>query len=128
MERCIVCCRSRGGRRGLTRSHEGTKGTGATGSHEDTKTRRHEGDGGRRTGDGLTRRHEGTKGWYHRETGSFSDAKRHLRGAFPGLPSRTQTNRAIRSHHDAIVAVGQALVRQRGSQYQLDEVLDGMWG
>jgi len=63
---------------------------------------------------------------FSRETGFVSYAKRHLRGAFPGLPSRTQFNRAVRSHHDAIVAVGQALVRQLGSQNQLYEVLDGM--
>jgi hypothetical protein len=63
---------------------------------------------------------------FPRETGFVIYAKRHLCGAFPGLPSRTQRNRAIRNHHDAIVAVGQALVRQLGSQEQVYELLDGM--
>jgi Transposase DDE domain len=63
---------------------------------------------------------------FGREVGFVRYAHTHLKAAFPGLPSRTQLNRAIRAHHDDLVAVGQALVRQLGSAKQAYELLDGM--
>jgi Transposase DDE domain len=53
-------------------------------------------------------------------------ARRHLRAAFPTLPTRPQFNRLIRQHQDAIVAFFQhlsACLRGRHTPY---EALDGM--
>src|SRR5262245_10597405 len=38
------------------------------------------------------------------ERGLYRYAQRHLRAAFPQLPSREQFNRQMRRHHEALVA------------------------
>src|SRR3990172_12631011 len=41
-------------------------------------------------------------------------ANRHLRWAFPRLPNRSQFNRLVRSHQDALAAFGVALAEAAG--------------
>lgn len=48
----------------------------------------------------------------------FAQAK--LRGAFPGLPDRSQFNRLLRTHHDAIVAFALCFVPRRLDYEALD--------
>lgn len=52
-------------------------------------------------------------------------ADRHLRGAFPRLPHRTQLNRQIRRERDTIVAVGHAIADRLDARTVEYEVLDG---
>jgi len=53
-------------------------------------------------------------------------AERHLRSAFPTLPDRSQFNRLMRHHADAIIAFDQYLTAQLKAQDSLYEALDGM--
>ena len=58
------------------------------------------------------------------ERGFYRYAARHLRGAFPGLPTRAQLNRLLRAEHAALVAVGQALAETLGAHGGAYEALD----
>jgi hypothetical protein len=51
-------------------------------------------------------------------------ADRHLRGAFPRLPHRTQLNRQIRREGDTLVAVGHLVADRLGARQVEYEVLD----
>jgi len=51
-------------------------------------------------------------------------AQRHLRAAFPTLPHRTQCNRLLRRHHEAIVACFRHLMDLLDGRRELDEALD----
>jgi DDE superfamily endonuclease len=63
-------------------------------------------------------------GWFTSERDFYRYADRHLRGAFPTLPNRTQFNRAGRRHQDAIVAFGHCLAQQLTGPEDLYEALD----
>jgi hypothetical protein len=54
----------------------------------------------------------------------YCSAQQHLRAAFPQLPERSQFNRLLREHRDAITAFGQHLVQLLQRQQCLYEVLD----
>jgi hypothetical protein len=58
------------------------------------------------------------------ERGFYRYAQRHLRAAFPQLPSREQYNRQMRHHHDALVACVLHLVRLLAAQRCPYEALD----
>ena len=58
------------------------------------------------------------------ERGFYRYARRHLRGAFPQLPTREQLNRQVRQHHDGLVAFVRHLVRLLAAQRCLYEALD----
>ena len=49
---------------------------------------------------------------FESERAFYRYACRHLRPAFPTLPARSQLNRLVRRHHDAIVACALALGQQ----------------
>jgi hypothetical protein len=58
------------------------------------------------------------------ERGFYRYAHRHLRTAFPQLPTREQYNRQMRHHHDALVAFFLHLVHLLGAQHCPYEALD----
>ena len=58
------------------------------------------------------------------ERDCYRPADRHLRGAFPRLPNRSQFNRLIRGAYATIVAVGQHLADHLGAGEAPYEVLD----
>ena len=58
------------------------------------------------------------------ERGFYRYAQRHLRAAFPSLPTREQFNRHMRHHHDALVACGLHLVQLLAAQCCPYEALD----
>ena len=58
------------------------------------------------------------------ERGCYRYAQRRLRGAFPGLPERSQFNRLLRAHYDATVAFGQHLAAALGAGEAPYEALD----
>jgi hypothetical protein len=58
------------------------------------------------------------------ERGFYRYAQRHLRAAFPQLPSREQCNRQMRQHHDALVAFVLHLVQCLAAQRCPYEALD----
>ena len=59
------------------------------------------------------------------ERAFYRYAQRQLRVAFPALPHRTQFNRLLRSHHEAIVACFLHLVDLLDGRHGLYEALDG---
>ncbi len=58
------------------------------------------------------------------ERAFYRYAEHHLRAAFPQLPDRTQFNRLMREHRDAITSFGLYLVELLHAQQCLYEVLD----
>jgi hypothetical protein len=64
--------------------------------------------------------------WQHfgSERGFYRYAQRHLRAAFPQLPTREQFNRQLRQHHDALVACFLHLVQLLAAQHCPYEALD----
>lgn len=58
------------------------------------------------------------------ERAFYRYAQRHLRAAFPGLPDRSQYNRAVRRHHRLLVAVGVWLATELGAATCAYQVLD----
>jgi hypothetical protein len=58
------------------------------------------------------------------ERGFYRYAQRHLRAAFPSLPTREQYNRQVRQQHAALVAFFLYLVRLLGAQHCTYEALD----
>src|SRR6516225_5164393 len=58
------------------------------------------------------------------ERGFYRYAQRHLRPAFPQLPTREQFNRQVRQHDDALVACFLSLGRLLAAQHGLYEALD----
>jgi len=58
------------------------------------------------------------------ERAFYRYAQHHLQAAFPDLPDRSQFNRLMRTHRDAITAFGLYLVRLLHSQACVYEVLD----
>jgi hypothetical protein len=58
------------------------------------------------------------------ERGFYRYAQRHLRAAFPQLPTREQYNRQVRQHHDALVAFFLHLVHLLTAQRCAYEALD----
>src|SRR5262245_26096101 len=58
------------------------------------------------------------------ERGFYRYARRHLRAAFPQLPTREQFNRQSRQHHDALVAFVLHLVQRLAAQRCPYEALD----
>ena len=58
------------------------------------------------------------------ERAFYRYAEHHLRAAFPGLPDRSQFNRLMRVHRDAITAFGLYLVQLMQAQHCLYEALD----
>ncbi len=63
-------------------------------------------------------------GRFRSEREFYRHAARHLRGAFPHLPSRPQFNRLVRQHWSALVAFWQFLVDHLHAQAVAFEVLD----
>src|SRR5215475_11079801 len=63
-----------------------------------------------------------------RERGLYRYAQRHLRPAFPSLPTREQCNRQVRQPHAALVAFFLPLVRLLGAQRCAYEALDSSGG
>jgi len=61
---------------------------------------------------------------FQSERAFYRYAEQHLRTAFPQLPARTQFNRLMREHRDAITAFGLHLVELMDSQECSYEVLD----
>jgi hypothetical protein len=61
---------------------------------------------------------------FESERGFYEYADRRLRGAFPGLPDRTQLNRRLRAEYPTIVALGQGLAAELGAGAAEYEVLD----
>ncbi len=59
------------------------------------------------------------------ERGFYRYAIRHLRPAFPHLPTRPQFSRQLRRHHDALVACVHGLARRLGAAKAAYEALDG---
>lgn len=59
------------------------------------------------------------------ERGFYRYARRHLRPAFPRLPTRAQFNRQLRRHHDALVACLQGLAQFLGAPDAPYQALDG---
>ena len=66
----------------------------------------------------------GQWGRFASERDFYRYADRHLRGAFPGLPTRSRLNRLIRAEYEAIVAVGHHLADRLGAGAAAYEVLD----
>lgn len=66
----------------------------------------------------------GQWGQFQSERAFYRYAEQHLRAAFPQLPDRTQFNRLLREHRDAITAFGLHLVELMQAQQCLYEVLD----
>ena len=58
------------------------------------------------------------------ERGFYRYAQRHLRAAFPALPTREQCNRQVRQQHTALVAFFRHLVRLLAAQRCAYEALD----
>jgi hypothetical protein len=58
------------------------------------------------------------------ERGFYRYAQRHLRGAFPTVPDRSQFNRLLRQQQDALVAFSLSLVQRLQAQQCTYEVLD----
>lgn len=58
------------------------------------------------------------------ERGFYRSAQRHLRAAFPQLPTRAQCNRQMRQHHAALVACFRHLVQRLTAQRCVYEALD----
>jgi hypothetical protein len=58
------------------------------------------------------------------ERAFYRSAEQYLRAAFAHLPDRTQFNRLMREHHEAITAFGLHLVERMQAQPCLYEVLD----
>jgi hypothetical protein len=58
------------------------------------------------------------------ERGFYRYAQRHLRAAFPSLPTREQFNRHVRQQHTALVAFFRHLVRLLAAQRYAYEALD----
>ena len=58
------------------------------------------------------------------ERAFYRYAEQHLRAAFPALPARSQFNRLMRTHRDAITAFGLHLVQVMQAQHCAYEVLD----
>jgi hypothetical protein len=58
------------------------------------------------------------------ERAFYRHAQRHLRGAFPSLPDRSQFNRLLRQQQDALVAFSLHLVQRLQAQQCAYEVLD----
>lgn len=58
------------------------------------------------------------------ERAFYRYAERHLRAAFPALPNRSQFNRLMREHRDAITVFGLHLVELMQAQHCPYEVLD----
>src|SRR5574339_150309 len=58
------------------------------------------------------------------ERGFYRYAQRHLRGAFPTLPDRSQFNRLLRQQQEALVACSLHLVQRLQAQHCAYEVLD----
>jgi DDE family transposase len=58
------------------------------------------------------------------ERGFYHYAQRHVRAAFPHLPTREQCNRQVRQHHDALVACFLHLSQRLAAQRCLYEALD----
>src|SRR5512143_1139915 len=58
------------------------------------------------------------------ERGFYRYAQRHLRGAFPTLPDRSQFNRLLRPQQAALVAFSLSLVQRLQAQQCAYEVLD----
>jgi hypothetical protein len=61
---------------------------------------------------------------FESERAFYRYAQGHLRRAFPTLPNRTQFNRLMRYHHDAIVAFGLHLAQRLQAQQCPYEILD----
>jgi hypothetical protein len=59
------------------------------------------------------------------ERGFYRDAQRHLRAAFPSLPTREQCNRHVRQQHTTLVAFSRPLVRLLAAQRGAYEALEG---
>jgi hypothetical protein len=59
------------------------------------------------------------------ERGFYRFAQQHLRAAFPTLPERSQFNRLLRQHADAVVACFRYLVQCLQAQHCVYEALDG---
>jgi len=66
----------------------------------------------------------GQWGRFASERDFYRYADRWLRGAFPGLPTRSRLNRLIRAEYETIVAVGQHLADRLGAGEAAYEVLD----
>ena len=66
----------------------------------------------------------GQWGQFQSERAFYRYAEQHLRAAFPQLPDRTQFNRLLREHRDAITAFGLRLVERMRAQECPYEVLD----
>jgi len=62
--------------------------------------------------------------WFTSERDFYRYAHRHLRGAFPALPDRTQFNRACRRQQAAMVAFSLFLAQKLGTAADLYEALD----
>jgi hypothetical protein len=58
------------------------------------------------------------------ERGFYRYAQRHLRAAFPQLPTRAQFNRQMRQQHEALVAFFRHLVQRLAAQRCVYEALD----
>ena len=58
------------------------------------------------------------------ERGFYRYASRHLRPAFPTLPDRSQLNRLVRAHRDAVTAFGHHLADRLGARAAPYEALD----
>jgi hypothetical protein len=61
---------------------------------------------------------------YRNQRDFYGYATRHFRPAFPTLPHRSQFNRLVRGHRNAIVAFGLWLVEQMQARYVEYEILD----
>ena len=63
---------------------------------------------------------------FESERAFYRYACRHMLPAFPTLPARSQFNRLVRRHHDAIVAFALALLQQISVPSVGDLVVDSM--
>jgi hypothetical protein len=61
---------------------------------------------------------------FESERAFYRSAHRHLRPLFPTLPDRSQFNRLVRTHHEALVAVALHLAQAVQSRDDLYEALD----
>jgi hypothetical protein len=66
----------------------------------------------------------GQWGFFESERGFYRYVERHLRAAFPTLPDRTQFNRLMRWHQEAIVAFGLHLADRLGAHECSYQALD----
>src|SRR5204863_4863504 len=66
----------------------------------------------------------GQWGEFPSEGAFYRYARRHLRGAFPSLPHRTQCNRLLRRHQDAIAAFAVHLADELDAPTATFEALD----